>query len=427
MDMISTLQDQKQPDKKTQRYQSLLKETLDLVSGIASNMGFFGALESGIVDDYRSELASKKAEVEKLAKSWKVRKRSVSFDTNVERVFIPYMRELCESVSARLELSRAGRFRKSDESFMLNMQAENLGMDELSDVVDVYHDEAEKMLGLQREATKAGVRPINTDSVLAYESFVGYVKHNLDQLAMQLFNKRITTPSNIDLKERNPHQFLGRINIGYEGFAHNLVMVLGHEGALGHNSHQLISEDSVFQMGYRHTKEGLAILGENIALDKMFGAEDGPNRAVLDYLRSRRRKDLALISAYEKLAFYDRLAYNDIASRLKCELHPEELLRQNLFGLDERRENAFGFFATPYHVGARKVSSIYGGAMDALRQKYNDDAIKDAETMILRRMFTGYRSAEIVKAQVDLEVENFHRPEHEITTGVGIRKEVSGL
>ena len=74
----------------------------------------------------------------------------------------------------------------------------------------------------------------------------------LDNNAGFVFGTEIFTPADVDLKERNPHQFLGKINIGYSRTKPELIRIVSHEGAFGHNTQQILSKQSSFQNQVLH-------------------------------------------------------------------------------------------------------------------------------------------------------------------------------
>ncbi len=384
-------------EKQQEKLEKLGGEIEKYAPKLTSHLNAFGTLEKGLADEHAQELGRLESEVRRLLQSWRLRKKTKSSDRYQRDVILPYFVSLLESLAARVEMARESRFKDSTTMYNLSLKAEALSFSDVEDVLEAYHAAVDEFLAAQKDAGDLEKHHIDSRNVLAYERTCNHAIYVLDQLASKIFKRKILTPANFDVKERTPHQFLGRISVGYEDFMPELMRVVAHEGPLGHNTHQLLSEGMCFGFNYQHTSEGLAILGEQLAIENQYDQDFKENRDLANLLKAKRKMQDSISAAFEKAAFHDRLSSDDIAKALESRVYQKEILTQRMASLDREREAHFSFTATPYFAGARLIRSIYDGAVARIRE-LSPDAKEYEENLseLLCRMFAGKRPARIV-------------------------------
>lgn len=370
-----------------------------------SQMSLFGQLDPNlaqsnleVVGDLREKLAG----------------IQVTDDAYYSEVYVPYAAEVLDAIEANIMLKTAGVFRDSDELYNLSMQADAIPSKLTADAVESYHRAAQEFFELQRQVKGVEALHVGTSKAAEYERRCTVIAEKLDNLASHWFKRKIFTATKLDIKENKPHQFLGQTNIGYHGLEPELVQVMAHEGALGHNTQQTLTEErkGPFYLQNRHASEGLAIVGETLALAKFY--QESQHQAMVEFLKAKRRMNSAIGAAYERLAFHDRASVARIADELDSILFPRKKTLQMLTGFEDRRETAFNFASTPYFVGAKMLGETYNNAVDRVREMDVDDSEKQkAMAALFNTMYTGHRSARIIDAQVRLLLDEIAGPKRE--------------
>jgi hypothetical protein len=425
---------------------------------IASKTALFGTLGPelndelvGTTDDIRSEFEDLRSEFEASEEETDEIRYKIRY---CNEVVLPYVENVLDSQTARLRLARPG-FKDSKTLYELNLAADCLDVSDVDGALETYHRSVNDFLNLQKECSNVGIHLVNVSNVTEYKRVCDSILLELDALATSIFGKKILTPANFDVKEQNPHQFLGAINVGFENTMPNILRVLAHEGSLGHNTHQLLSvTEPIFSLNCRHTTEGLAILGEFLALEKKYGSDaqnshlvsvlsdkriieaavdaayetlayhdrksekkmvteairreilaskkkhgsDEQNNHLVSVLTAKRIMEDSLGAAYERLVYYDRKSEKEIVAALESRLYPKERLTQNLDGLERRRDISFSVGAAYYFAGFSIIRDVHQNALETVRGMGKDAKETNAiMNGILTRMYSGQRPASIIE------------------------------
>ncbi len=394
-------------DENIQQFQEIMRESGRVQSLVNPMLDVAGVLEDGLATDYITDIGGVKNEAEALKDSWHLTEADDESLFYQRDVLLPYFVKSLDSLSARVELAKEGELLDSKRAYELSLRVEGLTLEDVDGALDDYHKSVDGMLELQRKLDGSlSQHSIHTRGTWHYERKCGRVVDELDELASHLFGIEIVTPADIDVKEKSPHQFLGRINIGYENFMPSLVRVVAHEGPFGHNTHVEMTNSArtPFRGGYRHTAEGLAILGEVVAMTMRYDMDDEQNGVIVDYLEAKRLANDALAAASEKLMFYDQLSTGEIADKLASRTFPRDAILQGLNGLENSRDRSFRFAGTPYYAGHKAVKEVYNTAMEALDQMTDNSVDLNHERgRLFNVMFTGHRPVSTMADEV-----NFH-------------------
>ncbi len=384
---------------------SLANEIDSTADALVEKAGLFGVLHPQISDEFSSSIADLQSRLSAFAQAWIPSPGDSPADqAYVRTVLIPYFESTLASSQAQVELSRAGTFRPSNRSYELHLQREALSIADVANVVDVYHATVNAFLNAQKDLRTARFERVFIENEDEYRRQCEMITGQLDEHATALFGSKIHTPANVDLKERNPHQFLQRINLGYEGYRASLIRLISHEGPFGHNTHQSLSHGKIFSSRFVHQLEGIAIMGEGLGFKAMYARDgvlsDGA-AAVSNLLLLKRRVTDSLGAAFEKLAFHDRLSAQQIAEMLASAYAPKQWLEQNFNGLDNRRETSFQFGATPYFVGYEIVRDIQGSALSRI-ESLPPQLRAQATNTVYRALYKGHRPARVMGAHVNI-------------------------
>ncbi|MBN2142876.1 hypothetical protein JW711_06115 [Candidatus Woesearchaeota archaeon] len=365
-----------------------------------------GLIDATLADDFLQKARQTKKEIAGLQENWQITDGDKRKDTQVSYCFLPYLALDADSFEAVITITKEKPIPfTARQLFELHLRREGMAAHELEDVVDAYHSAVEQFFSLQNKCVDLGDPGMNVSEVPEFERASQRVLYELDQIASAVFGRRLHTPANIDTKESSPHQSLGRINVGYTHTMPELVRILGHEGPFGHNTHTRMSEDSNYTLAVSHDTEGLAVLGEQIALKLYYRQENGsgPLAPLIELMKAKRDLNDALHAAYQKLAFYDGVSQNEIVRQLTSRYVQELPLRAHTKDLEQNRDAMFQFGTIPYYIGAKIVRRTYESAKEALEAlKATPEENQEHKYALLRTMFSGRRPACIIARDVDL-------------------------
>ncbi|MBU1974880.1 MAG: hypothetical protein KKG59_00595 [Nanoarchaeota archaeon] len=390
-------------DKQFEKLRGINRDVNLVSQEVAPMASAVGVLDRVISEEYLQRIQNLQGQLSQLQTGWRIRKRSTEADTYRSQMIMPYLDSVLESLQANVLLAREGDDRDSTRLFELRAQVDQVPIEILETALEDYHVAVEKFFGSQRGLVNNPMPRVHSLNVRHYADKAGAIKTALDEQASRIFGRIIHTESNFDVKERSPHHFLGQINVGYEHAEPNLVRITAHEGPFGHNTHYLMSDDTMFGHQFVHSAEGLAILGENLAISMFYGANPERADAFADFYRAKRIMDDALGAAYEFLAFHERQPVGQIASKLDSRYLDPKILRQNIRGLGEQREAKFSFGASPYFAGAKLIGEIHTTAMDTVIDKLKDP--ERGTNKLMRVMYSGLRPAHSIATHVKLDLE----------------------
>lgn len=289
--------------------------------------------------------------------------------------------------------------------FELHLASVGLNLSDLDGVVEAHKDAVEKFFSYEKvnvpfEFVDADDRQIYGDIAIAH-------KTQLDKLASSLFGRRIQTKIDVDVKEKNPHNWLGWTNIGYQHRISQLIATMAHEGPFGHQTHNNLSfgGDYIFNNPRAAaTKEGLAMLGSVIALEGFY--QNNPKaKSIPSFEHIFRWVSDTLSAAVEKLVYYDQASSSEMAKALATDYHSEDVLRNWLKKADDdelRHLQSPSSFA--YYVGCNKIFVIHEEATKMIQDNpelKSDEKRKVAYSSLLNVMYTGMRTPEIMALEVD--------------------------
>ncbi len=365
-------------------------------------IGFAGRLDPRMADMYLAKIKDAKIALDEHVP---VESEDPFATRHEKEVLLPYLFATLESAKAQVILNKAGATFSTKERYLLNLQSEGLTIDDVAYAAAEYRIAAGLSLSMQRQIGDIGSLFTNTSGIEDYTRLCQKLIYDMDVQASKMFGIGIHTPANFDVKERSPHQHLGRINVGFEHIFPQLLRVIAHEGPFGHNTHEVLSSNSSMKGRYTHTREGIAILGEHMVQDLWYPDERYDILKIM--LDSRRTGNDAFGAAYEKAAFHDQLSVEQIVDLLETPLMSATDIRSMCKGLENGRDDLFSFGATPYFAGSQMILKIYADAMNRLKCIGGDDEMR---ANVIQGIYTGQRPARIVKAGVDLHldhIENF--------------------
>lgn len=374
-------------------------------NNVLSNLAVISFLDRGLADEYKQETARLKKELAVI----------VSLPPNTENIAsllnaVPLYFCAADILAAKIELANTGKFRQSPEKYELLLAQDGLQVSDVSEALSDYHQEVANFIGLQKAVSGMHVPFVNSSDVLEYKRLCESIILELDNLASQVFRKKIMTPANFDVKENNPHQMLGQINVGYEGIKPSLVMVIAHEGPFGHNTHETMSQYSAnLKLSCRHTQEGLAVFGERLALQMMYKNTPVPkdeSDLLINFLMTKRRINDSMGTVLEKMIFYDRATADYISKSLATPIMPAELIEQNMSNICGQREKSCNVLGAHYYVGFKMIDQIYQSALSRLAAVIVDDNERESlHNEVVRLMFDGQRPASVVRRQVEYAID----------------------
>lgn len=373
-----------------------LANRLNECSGtVCKTLSVASPLDPGLADEYICELAIIGNDYRNTHGSWQIRPDAELQDKS-RKVQLVHGMDIIDSLIARLELSRSGDRGSSDRQYILNCRSDAIQPADTETAVSDYHDAVKRYLAHQRDI--AGVPITRTPrNKISYARLCESILFTLDEAASQIFSREIVTPANFDVKERNPHQFLGEINVGFENTFPNLLRVIAHEGPFGHNTHEMISKHTPFNGSFGHCKEGLAVLGEEFALRHNYAGNPGM-KALCDLLMAKRVMNDALGAAFERLAFLERKSEVEMADALHSPIMDRKYLLARLKDFDAVRDFSVSTGATPYYVGYKKIKKIYDDCVVLLSAMMPAEEAKNSALDIL---FYGDRSAETMRLDME--------------------------
>lgn len=378
---------------------------------VQMQMAFLSPLEKGIAAEHRQELARLRKDLNNARNKARVRKKTEVMDKINKELLLPYRIIVLDAIDANVRLNSECQFVRSNERFLISLISEGLCISDLNDVVEVYHKAVDDFFELQKDVSFSGLSFVNSEGVAEYKRRCETVTSMLDHLASQTFRRKVCTPADFDVKEKSPHNFLGQINVGFESLMPELVRVIAHEGPFGHYTHQLLTNGSPFQHIFRHTSEGIAVLGEQLALEMQYPPQEGEEQnAMVEILKRRRILRDAMMTAYEKLAFYNRQNPEKIAEAIASRYIPKEIILQQIKGVENRREASLSMGATPYFTGTKLIRAIYDNAVAELKALCPDqEEFEERRKDLLYIIYRGQRPARIAEQEVKMFLENKHK------------------
>ena len=210
----------------------------------------------------------------------------------------------------------------SQERFNLVLQSAGMNLSDLENVVKEHKDLVSDYFKI--ETIDLPAIGVGTTDRIFYEDMARRYKSELDELATNIFGKTIHTKLDVNVKEKNPHQHLGWINIGFEHRLPALIALVAHEGPFGHQTQHNFSENYSHNNFYcSQTSEGLAVLGQHFALKEYFGSKKDYSEIALFELVNRRLSD-SLQASLAYLGYYKCLSAEEMAGELATEYYPEK-------------------------------------------------------------------------------------------------------
>ena len=372
---------------------------------ITSMLAQANPLDAGIASEYVEETKRRLAEIKTLESGLTGEGLNPVQARLQKQVTLPYCNAVLRTLLAQIDGATEG-FKDSRKSYLIQLGMDGIPLDDTRNALEVYQIEVLRFFDLQKMCKGLKFPRVNPRNKDQYHRACEAALFDSDEHASELLGREIFTPVNINLREDMPHQFLGEINIGFEDSYPNLVRLIYHEGSLGHNTQdRLTDDDSDLRIPFRHTQEGLAILGERLGLEHKYGKNNG-NSPIIELLMSKRKVHDAFYAAFERMAYFERLPAREIAMMLRSRLYPQQALVQGLGRLDQARDVGVNCGATPYFVGAQAIQAIYLRALEKINQTYTDENDREmARRALLRTMYTGHRPAFLVGREVDLSLE----------------------
>jgi len=374
-----------------QRLTKAHKEIHEDSNSILGTINAYQSLHPELAEEYMKRMSALESEIRHIEKKWEGKKtyRSEQF----LHIMIPYLLANIARTQSIIDLNTIGREFSSKEVFEHYMIIEGIRAEEISDVVDSYHQAVKHLLEFQGKHRKAiSIEPVNVEDVSEYKRLCESYTLRLDEAASRKFGRKITTPANFDVKETNPHQFLGRINVGFEQTLLNLISTIGHEGPFGHNTHMMLSKETDYHQVFRHETEGLAVLGEGLAL-----TSQGVNDELIELQMTKRKMNDSLYAAIEMLAFHDMLTVDQIAERLSNEFVTKKRLVTGLSHLEKDRTYNVTFASMPYYVGAKIAIKAYTDASEFIRSiSHNEEDYDRLHQGLVLKMFMGHKPARLM-------------------------------
>lgn len=383
------------------------KESLSELSNVHKNIHILNDELQGVINAYQSlipelsnEFKDKITDLESQLTNIRWQNSEDYRQTHFKKIMVPYLFSTLNRMSAIVYANTTRNILSHKELFECHMTIEALTNEDIKDVANDYHDSVSKMIRLQKD-NKATLKlhSVSAEDVSEYKRLCESITLNLDRAASEVFRRKISTPANFDVKETNPRQFLGTINVGFEQTVANLTRVIGHEGPFGHNTHMSLSKESQFYQMFRHQTEGLAILGEILALESQ--KYDIPIR---DLMLTKRIMMDSVYATYEKLAFSDGLSLENIAKELDSDFFPKERILNNL---DDQfkgsRAKIFSFGAIPYYAGSKIILNTYNEAIKTIDKMFDPQMDKELlRQNLLLKMYTGHKPARLVQEDIQL-------------------------
>ena len=293
--------------------------------------------------------------------------------------------------------------------FEHKLMSAGMTVNDLRDVVDAHKQTVEEYFSM--EEMNLPQANVNTSDRVLYEDIARRHKTDLDDLASQMFQRRIHTKLDVDVKENNPHQWLGWINIGYESRLPKLVALIAHEGPFGHQTHQAFSTEYLFSNPeFGLTSEGLAVLGEIIGVTNYFNTPQAAEISQFEHVSRRIGDTLNAGIAY--LSYYEGKSAAEMAELLATDYYPRDALEAGLAAHDQDTMRRLRDpMLLGYYVGFNKVNEIYRNAREKIMNNpeiQSEDEKTQHHSGLLQTMFTGFRTPEVMKMEVNLFLKKRH-------------------
>ena len=308
-----------------------------------------------------------------------------------------------DSLTAFVKLKEVNHY-DHQERFELTLQLSGMNLSDLENVVKEHKDLVNEYFEMETlDLPSIGV---NTSDRILYDDMARRYKSELDEIASKIFRKNIHTKLDVNVNEKNPHQHLGWINIGFEHRLPALIALVAHEGPFGHQTQHNFSEDYLFNnYACSQTSEGLAILGQQIALNKYFGSDEIASQITDFEIVTRRIRD-SFNAAHAYLGFYKKLSVEEMANELATDFFPENILVNMLQHYNSDQLRSFNNDRmVAYHVGFNQVKEIYDHSLIRLKESTSLKSEGEKENFyssLLRTMYTGHRTPAAMNMEVDL-------------------------
>ncbi|MBW3012312.1 hypothetical protein KY311_03945 [Candidatus Woesearchaeota archaeon] len=326
----------------------------------------------------------------------------------------------------------------TDPSYILNTQ---IYVDHAKDMVDAWiakvrlkmqHCRENHMLFFKNSLASHGMRPEDLENVVAdyhdsvaaftkiskqhpcfkhtesepefYEDQARAFKHQLDLMASEFFGLKIRSRLAVDAEEKRTHFTNGKSTIGKCDYEHELWSDIAHEASFGHQAQKELTEMLKYGPNYpefRHTSEGLAMLGQQLALERVFNGNDFDFAA---YDIAKMMVYVAFNAAVEKLLYFDKRSSEEISEMLASSQYTQKEIKSMLaaFDSDELRIPQGKFpVAIPYYVGYNKVKKAYDIAM----RRVKGSGLEEKLPRIMSRMYAGYRRPETMEREVNAYID----------------------
>ena len=310
---------------------------------------------------------------------------------------------IIDSLTASVKLKEVN-CHDSQERFELTLQSAGMNLNDLENVVKEHKDLVNDYF--EMETLDLPAIGVNTSDRILYDDMARRYKSELDEIATKIFRKNIHTKLDVNVKEKNPHQQLGWINIGFEHRLPALISLVAHEGPFGHQTQHNFSEDYMFNnYNCSQTSEGLAILGQVLALNKYFSSNETASQ-ITDFEIVTRRIEDSVNAALAYLGYYKCLSAEEMAGELATDYYSEKFLVNALQSYNQDKLRLFNNDRmVAYHVGFNQVKEIYDHSLIRLKEStsFKSDEEKDNfHSALLRTMYTGHRTPKVMKIEVDL-------------------------
>lgn len=325
------------------------------------------------------------------------------FFKDYTRIHTAKINSVIDSCKAQVSLRKIGLV-DNKEIFRLRLQEGGMKLSDLEGVVEAHRSAIETYF--QFEGVNIPMEFINVDDRIFYEDIATEHKSRLDKFASRLFGTKIHTKLDVNVKENNPHQWLGWINIGYEWSLSKLVALIAHEGPFGHQTHANFSKEYSFNhSNFSLTTEGLAMLGSNLALNNYFFGNP-ENEPIAEFEHARRWVTDTLTSAVYYLAGYEKLGVNEMADQLATDYFTREELEKGLSDFDKDKLRSLGSCQPfGYFVGYNKVKAIHDKGAKIIFENpkiKNSDEKQAHYASLLRELYMGMRTPEVMEMEIDL-------------------------
>jgi len=323
------------------------------------------------------------------------------FYKEATKIFVDQNMDIISSLEAKIRLRTAACVSDSKSHFINCLAEEGMSISDLDNLVEDYKESFRK----DRELESWDIDfKKSADNGQEYMAQGMKFKQELDALATKIFKMPVNTELKIQYGENSSnYYFMHESNISFQPFVPELYSAIAHEGPFGHQIHEKLSEESYFpnHKDFRLTNEGLAMLGQKIALKAVYADSKVD---VAEFIMSNDFKNIAFQAAIEKLVFYDRLDSDAVAERLA----PTDVMKKVIKSTVREFDNDGLRIQRPkivqYYAGFKKINQISGAARDVIMNNPNLNAVQKRDFLYeaIKRMYTGFRRPEIMKREIDL-------------------------